>query len=166
MFCSSSTLPHETLQHLRSRVYGHRLWVWCHRLTTAHRQMDERWRHGHPERLFQNSGKCLMFSVNDITTECFTRVTRLSSRLWELWCVLLCMTLQEQHDLQVLGLVKSDEGFYQCLTENDAGNIQASAQLIILDLGKCTHAHTRTRTHICTHTHACSHQICVSVFVG
>ncbi|XP_056595859.1 neogenin isoform X2 [Triplophysa dalaica] len=40
----------------------------------------------------------------------------------------------EQHDLQVLGLVKSDEGFYQCLTENDAGNIQASAQLIILDL--------------------------------
>ncbi|XP_057183411.1 neogenin-like isoform X2 [Triplophysa rosa] len=40
----------------------------------------------------------------------------------------------EQHNLQVLGLVKSDEGFYQCLTENDAGNIQASAQLIILDL--------------------------------
>ncbi|XP_073725123.1 neogenin isoform X2 [Misgurnus anguillicaudatus] len=40
----------------------------------------------------------------------------------------------KQHNLQVLGLVKSDEGFYQCLTENDAGNIQASAQLIILDL--------------------------------
>uniref|UniRef100_A0A3P8RUM8 Neogenin 1a n=1 Tax=Amphiprion percula TaxID=161767 RepID=A0A3P8RUM8_AMPPE len=33
----------------------------------------------------------------------------------------------------VLGLVKSDEGFYQCLAENDAGNIQSSAQLIILD---------------------------------
>uniref|UniRef100_A0A8C1STH0 Neogenin 1 n=1 Tax=Cyprinus carpio TaxID=7962 RepID=A0A8C1STH0_CYPCA len=39
-----------------------------------------------------------------------------------------------QHNLQVLGLVKSDEGFYQCLAENDAGNVQASAQLIILDL--------------------------------
>ncbi|XP_049330387.1 neogenin isoform X8 [Astyanax mexicanus] len=39
-----------------------------------------------------------------------------------------------QHDLQVLGLVRSDEGFYQCLAENEAGNIQASAQLIILDL--------------------------------
>ncbi|XP_072528376.1 neogenin isoform X8 [Salminus brasiliensis] len=39
-----------------------------------------------------------------------------------------------QHDLQVLGLVRSDEGFYQCLAENEAGNVQASAQLIILDL--------------------------------
>ncbi|XP_030630781.1 neogenin [Chanos chanos] len=40
----------------------------------------------------------------------------------------------KQHNLQVLGLVKSDEGFYQCLAENEAGNIQASAQLIILDM--------------------------------
>uniref|UniRef100_A0A674MML9 Neogenin 1b n=1 Tax=Takifugu rubripes TaxID=31033 RepID=A0A674MML9_TAKRU len=40
-----------------------------------------------------------------------------------------------EHNLQVLGLVKSDEGFYQCLAENDAGNIQSSAQLIILDHG-------------------------------
>lgn len=39
-----------------------------------------------------------------------------------------------EHNLQVLGLVKSDEGFYQCLAENDAGNVQASAQLIILDI--------------------------------
>uniref|UniRef100_A0AAX7TWX5 Neogenin 1b n=1 Tax=Astatotilapia calliptera TaxID=8154 RepID=A0AAX7TWX5_ASTCA len=39
----------------------------------------------------------------------------------------------EDHNLQILGLVKSDEGFYQCLAENDAGNIQSSAQLIILD---------------------------------
>ncbi|KPP68314.1 neogenin-like [Scleropages formosus] len=38
-----------------------------------------------------------------------------------------------EHNLQVLGLVKSDEGFYQCLAENEAGNIQASAQLVILD---------------------------------
>ncbi|XP_035007865.2 neogenin 1a isoform X10 [Hippoglossus stenolepis] len=39
----------------------------------------------------------------------------------------------KEHNLQVLGLVKSDEGFYQCLAENDAGNIQSSAQLVILD---------------------------------
>uniref|UniRef100_A0A672JL43 Neogenin 1b n=1 Tax=Salarias fasciatus TaxID=181472 RepID=A0A672JL43_SALFA len=41
----------------------------------------------------------------------------------------------KEHNLQVLGLVKSDEGFYQCLAENSAGNIQSSAQLIILDHG-------------------------------
>ncbi|XP_078533874.1 netrin receptor DCC [Lissotriton helveticus] len=34
-------------------------------------------------------------------------------------------------NLRILGLVKSDEGFYQCLAENDAGNVQTSAQLII-----------------------------------
>ncbi|CAI5793018.1 neogenin isoform X1 [Podarcis lilfordi] len=38
-----------------------------------------------------------------------------------------------EHDLQVLGLVKSDEGFYQCIADNDVGNIQSGAQLIILD---------------------------------
>uniref|UniRef100_A0A673ND77 Neogenin 1a n=1 Tax=Sinocyclocheilus rhinocerous TaxID=307959 RepID=A0A673ND77_9TELE len=38
-----------------------------------------------------------------------------------------------EQNLLVLGLVKSDEGFYQCLAENDAGNVQSSAQLIILD---------------------------------
>nr|XP_045016376.1 neogenin isoform X8 [Jaculus jaculus] len=39
----------------------------------------------------------------------------------------------KEHNLQVLGLVKSDEGFYQCIAENDVGNTQAGAQLIILD---------------------------------
>lgn len=52
------------------------------------------------------------------------------------WSVLSYVSPQKQHNLQVLGLVKSDEGFYQCLAENAAGNVQASAQLIILDLGK------------------------------
>nr|KAF6486138.1 neogenin 1 [Rousettus aegyptiacus] len=41
-----------------------------------------------------------------------------------------------EHNLQVLGLVKSDEGFYQCIAENDVGNAQAGAQLIILEHGK------------------------------
>ncbi|XP_073762242.1 neogenin 1a isoform X45 [Danio rerio] len=41
----------------------------------------------------------------------------------------------KEQNLQVLGLVKSDEGFYQCLAENDAGNVQSSAQLVILDQG-------------------------------
>ncbi|XP_069910802.1 neogenin isoform X12 [Oryctolagus cuniculus] len=39
----------------------------------------------------------------------------------------------KEHNLQVLGLVKSDEGFYQCIAENDVGNAQAGAQLVILE---------------------------------
>lgn len=37
----------------------------------------------------------------------------------------------EGSNLQVLGLVKSDEGFYQCVAENEAGNAQAMAQLVL-----------------------------------
>ncbi|XP_031812520.1 neogenin isoform X10 [Sarcophilus harrisii] len=44
----------------------------------------------------------------------------------------------KEHNLQVLGLVKSDEGFYQCIAENDVGNSQAGAQLIILDHAPAT----------------------------
>nr|XP_033775830.1 neogenin isoform X9 [Geotrypetes seraphini] len=43
-----------------------------------------------------------------------------------------------EHNLQVLGLVKSDEGFYQCIAENDVGNTQAGAQLIILEHAPAT----------------------------
>ncbi|XP_077120264.1 neogenin isoform X9 [Ranitomeya variabilis] len=39
----------------------------------------------------------------------------------------------DDHNLQVLGLVRSDEGFYQCIAENEVGNMQAAAQLIIVD---------------------------------
>lgn len=39
----------------------------------------------------------------------------------------------KDYNLQVLGLVKSDEGFYQCIAKNDVGNAQAAAQLIILE---------------------------------
>ncbi|XP_069621732.1 neogenin isoform X3 [Ranitomeya imitator] len=41
----------------------------------------------------------------------------------------------DDHNLQVLGLVRSDEGFYQCMAENEVGNVQAAAQLIIVDPG-------------------------------
>uniref|UniRef100_A0A8C1YGW5 DCC netrin 1 receptor n=1 Tax=Cyprinus carpio TaxID=7962 RepID=A0A8C1YGW5_CYPCA len=41
--------------------------------------------------------------------------------------------------LQILGLVRSDEGFYQCIAENEAGNNQAMAQLILLQPGKIQH---------------------------
>nr|XP_057913922.1 netrin receptor DCC isoform X3 [Doryrhamphus excisus] len=34
-------------------------------------------------------------------------------------------------NLQILGLVKSDEGFYQCVAENIAGSSQAMAQLLL-----------------------------------
>jgi hypothetical protein len=33
-------------------------------------------------------------------------------------------------------VVKSDEGFYQCVAENEAGNAQTSAQLIVPKPGK------------------------------
>ena len=39
-------------------------------------------------------------------------------------------------NLKILGLVKSDSGFYQCIAANDVGNVQASAQLIIFEKGK------------------------------
>ncbi|KAG8131244.1 hypothetical protein E2320_017770 [Naja naja] len=39
-------------------------------------------------------------------------------------------------NLRILGLVKSDEAFYQCVAENEAGNAQTSAQLIIPEPGK------------------------------
>ncbi|XP_047426142.1 netrin receptor DCC [Mugil cephalus] len=34
-------------------------------------------------------------------------------------------------NLQILGVVKSDEGFYQCVAENSAGSSQAMAQLLL-----------------------------------
>uniref|UniRef100_UPI00398F4870 neogenin-like isoform X3 n=1 Tax=Pristiophorus japonicus TaxID=55135 RepID=UPI00398F4870 len=43
-----------------------------------------------------------------------------------------------ERNLQVLGLVKSDEGLYQCVAENDVGNERASAQLIILEHAAAT----------------------------
>ncbi|KAM7320498.1 hypothetical protein ACRRTK_020941 [Alexandromys fortis] len=39
-------------------------------------------------------------------------------------------------NLRILGVVKSDEGFYQCVAENEAGNAQSSAQLIVPKPGK------------------------------
>uniref|UniRef100_UPI00358DFF02 LOW QUALITY PROTEIN: neogenin-like n=1 Tax=Myxine glutinosa TaxID=7769 RepID=UPI00358DFF02 len=39
----------------------------------------------------------------------------------------------DQHNLRILGLVKSDEGIYQCIAENSVGNSQSSAQLLIMD---------------------------------
>ncbi|XP_064644892.1 neogenin-like isoform X12 [Lineus longissimus] len=38
----------------------------------------------------------------------------------------------DSQSLRILGLVNSDEGIYQCVAENSAGNVQASAQLIIV----------------------------------
>lgn len=39
------------------------------------------------------------------------------------------------YNLKILGLVSSDTSFYQCVGSNPAGNIQASAQLVILKPG-------------------------------
>lgn len=52
---------------------------------------------------------------------------------------------QDGGNLQILGLVRSDEGFYQCVAENEAGNALAMAQLILLELGKSP------RLFLCVH---------------
>ncbi|KAI4896760.1 hypothetical protein NFI96_003894 [Prochilodus magdalenae] len=53
--------------------------------------------------------------------------------------------ITKEQNLQVQGLVKSDEGFYQCLAENEVGNIQASAQLVVLDPAAPSPSPTLTR---------------------
>ena len=45
--------------------------------------------------------------------------------------------ITSDNSLKILGLVKSDDGVYQCLVENRAGSVQAAAQLIVLEQGKC-----------------------------
>ena len=50
--------------------------------------------------------------------------------------------LQEGSNLHILGLVKSDEGFYQCVAQNEAGNAQAMAQLILREPGRDTQRET------------------------
>uniref|UniRef100_A0A8C4QG01 Neogenin 1 n=1 Tax=Eptatretus burgeri TaxID=7764 RepID=A0A8C4QG01_EPTBU len=37
----------------------------------------------------------------------------------------------ENNNLHILGLIKSDEGIYQCMAKNEVGNVQASSQLIV-----------------------------------
>ncbi|CAN7980888.1 unnamed protein product, partial [Ixodes pacificus] len=39
------------------------------------------------------------------------------------------------NSLRILGLVDSDRGMYQCFGSNPAGNVQTSAQLVVLDPG-------------------------------
>lgn len=45
-------------------------------------------------------------------------------------------SLQGGSNLRILGVVKSDEGFYQCVAENQAGNAHTSVQLIVPKPGK------------------------------
>lgn len=40
------------------------------------------------------------------------------------------------NSLRILGLVESDKGIYQCFGINPAGNVQTSAQLVVLDPGQ------------------------------
>ncbi|KAL5020555.1 hypothetical protein ScPMuIL_003447 [Solemya velum] len=48
--------------------------------------------------------------------------------------------------LRILGLVKSDDGFYQCFGENELGSVQSSAQLVVLESD--TPLPTTTPTHL------------------
>ncbi|XP_051635031.1 netrin receptor DCC-like, partial [Manacus candei] len=40
-------------------------------------------------------------------------------------------SLQGGSNLRILGVVRSDSGFYQCVAENEGGNCQSSAQLVV-----------------------------------
>ena len=39
-------------------------------------------------------------------------------------------------NLQILGLLMSDNGYYQCFAENSVGSIQATAQLRVVEQGE------------------------------
>lgn len=58
---------------------------------------------------------------------------------------------QDGSNLQILGLVKSDEGFYQCVAENAAGSSQAMAQLLLREPGRTTPS--RQQIPVCTRQH-------------
>lgn len=60
---------------------------------------------------------------------------------------MLCVLVQDGSNLQILGLVKSDEGFYQCVAENSAGSSQAMAQLLLREPGRNTHIVTLPASH-------------------
>lgn len=62
------------------------------------------------------------------------------------------VTVQDGSNLQILGLVKSDEGFYQCVAENSAGSSQAMAQLLLREPGR----NKRIQTSTCDVSHWCS----------
>ena len=77
----------------------------------------------------EQSSTCFFSLQKEHILEIWTNVHQLNHKI-------LFFLPQKEHNLQVLGLVKSDEGFYQCIAENDVGNAQAGAQLIILEHGK------------------------------
>lgn len=56
--------------------------------------------------------------------------------------ILRVLVIQDGSNLQILGLVKSDEGFYQCVAENSAGSSQAMAQLLLREPGRKMHTHS------------------------
>jgi hypothetical protein len=43
--------------------------------------------------------------------------------------------ISADNSLRILGLVKQDDGVYQCLVDNRAGSVQAAAQLVVLQQG-------------------------------
>lgn len=43
--------------------------------------------------------------------------------------------ISADNSLRILGLVKQDDGVYQCVVDNRAGSVQAAAQLVVLQQG-------------------------------
>lgn len=73
-FHSPSSVRQAAGQHLRSRVHGHRLWVWSLRLTSSHHQMGQKWRRCHPQWLFQNHSEFIWGS--NLTSLTFTHIKK------------------------------------------------------------------------------------------
>lgn len=44
--------------------------------------------------------------------------------------------MMSKHSLKIMGLMKTDAGYYQCIGENAAGSVHAVAQLIVLSEGQ------------------------------
>lgn len=45
--------------------------------------------------------------------------------------------IQSQGSLQILGVLPTDQGMYQCFAKNDVGSSQTTAQLLVSQEGQC-----------------------------
>lgn len=50
-----------------------------------------------------------------------------------------------RHNLKILGLLSSDSGMFQCIGTNQAGSVQASAFLEVLQIGMSLFLHSYSK---------------------
>lgn len=49
---------------------------------------------------------------------------------------LIKISFVSRYNLKIMGLMSSDSGLFQCVASNAAGNVQTSAYLKVIDVGK------------------------------